>query len=616
MSATLRISDMAENKTLFATPPPTVNVAGRQHPVTIHFSRRTRPDYVAEATRKAVKIHNRLPPGGMLIFLTGQNEITGVCRKLEARFGPKVLSEKKRKYSAISKGQRASGDSNFASSTVVSANQGDLEAEDMDFGVRREELATDVDDDVMDTGENVNDEGALDSDSENEEGGMEDNWDDVGSKFLQFSLSFYVSYKHRLVAPMHIVPLYSLLPGEKQIKVFEPPPEGSRLVVVATNVAETSLTIPNIRYVIDCGRAKEVRSWFGCLSVGQSHLLPQRRYDLDNGIQAFQVSWISKASATQRAGRAGRTGPGHCYRLYSSAVFENYFDEFSKPEILRMPIDGVVLQMKSMHIDAVVNFPFPTPPPRDMLFKSEKLLMHLGALQKVGTNEAQITDMGRSMALFPLSPRYSRMLISGKQHGCLPYVIAIVSALSVGDPFLHEEALNGDGDNDNSNGGMDEGDGLQYITSEKVKAKETRRIRRRSFFQCQQVSSTYIPLWFFPDPQGRDAQTHSALGNGTSDILRLLSVVGAYEYAGGGTEFCTENFVRPKVSRKSPPLLWTPGFNRPWIQAMEEIHKLRGQISNIVQANFSDADAGFTPKISPPNAFQACLHSEATGHRH
>lgn len=217
---------------------------------------------------------------------------------------------------------------------------------------------------------------------------------------------------------------------------------------------------------------------------------------MDNGIQAFQVNWISKASATQRAGRAGRTGPGHCYRLYSSAVFENYFDEFSKPEILRMPIDGVVLQMKSMHIDAVVNFPFPTPPPRDMLFKSEKLLTHLGALQKSGTNEAQITDMGRSMALFPLSPRYSRMLISGKQHGCLPYVIAIVSALSVGDPFLHEEALNADDDGENSNGNIKGNEELQYITNERVKGKEVRRLRRRSFFQSQQVSRKHIPLWF------------------------------------------------------------------------------------------------------------------------
>ena len=188
MSATLRISDMAENKTLFATPPPTINIPGRQHPVTIHFNRRTKLDYVSEAVRKTVKIHNRLPPGGILIFLTGQNEITGVCRKLDARFGPKALSDKKRKYSAISRGQRALGDSNFTSSTTVSAGQGDLEAEDMDFGVRREELTADIDG-VMDTDETMDDEEALDSDS-NEENEMEDNWDDVCGEYLRFPLPY------------------------------------------------------------------------------------------------------------------------------------------------------------------------------------------------------------------------------------------------------------------------------------------------------------------------------------------------------------------------------------------------------------------------------------------
>ena len=183
---------------------------------------------------------------------------------------------------------------------------------------------------------------------------------------------------------MHIVPLYALLPSEKQMAVFKPPPEGSRLVVVSTNVAETSLTIPGIRYVVDCGRAKEVRRPY-FLVVLVLTLPMQRRYDVANGIQAFQVSWISKASAAQRAGRAGRTGPGHCYRLYSSALFENYFDEFSQPEILRMPIDGVVLQMKSMHIDAVVNFPFPTPPDRQSLRKAETVLSRLGALSDTST---------------------------------------------------------------------------------------------------------------------------------------------------------------------------------------------------------------------------------------
>lgn len=245
------------------------------------------------------------------------------------------------------------------------------------------------------------------------------------------------------------------------------------------------------------------------------------------------MSWISKASAAQRAGRAGRTGPGHCYRLYSSALFENYFDQFSQPEILRMPIEGVVLQMKSMHIDAVANFPFPTPPDRTSLQKAEKVLTHLGALAPAPGGAplgGPITEIGRTMSLFPLSPRFSRMLVSGKQHGCLPYVITIVSALSVGDPFLREEALDLDKDEDDKE---DEDEELAHLTSEAARAKEQRRQRRKAFFQSQQL--------------------HAALGNSSSDVLRILSVVGAYEYAGGGHKFCEEHFVRPKVRRLRRP---------------------------------------------------------------
>lgn len=264
---------------------------------------------------------------------------------------------------------------------------------------------------------------------------------------------------------MHIVPLYSLLPSEKQMKVFEPPPPGHRLVVVSTNVAETSLTIPNIRYVIDCGRVKE------------------RKYDTTNGVQSFQITWTSKASASQRAGRAGRTGPGHCYRLYSSALFENHFEQFSEPEILRTPIEGIVLQMKSMHIDTVTNFPFPTPPDRLSLQKAERTLVHLGALSldaasSVGglVGNAKITDLGRAMALFPLAPRFAKMLVSGQQHGCLPYVVTVVSALSVGDPFLFEEAINEQSDDE------DESDDNEELTE-----KEAKRARRKAYFMSQHV---------------------------------------------------------------------------------------------------------------------------------
>ena len=161
----------------------------------------------------------------------------------------------------------------------------------MDLGTAED---LDVDDDL--DGEVQEDEEALDSDDE--------------------SLTLAESD-----TPMHILPLYSLLPSSEQQRVFEDPPESTRLVVVATNVAETSITIPNIKYVVDCGRAKE------------------RQIDPRSQVQSYDISWISKASAAQRAGRAGRTGPGHCYRLYSSALYEELFHDFSVPEILRTPVD-------------------------------------------------------------------------------------------------------------------------------------------------------------------------------------------------------------------------------------------------------------------------------------
>lgn len=157
-----------------------------------------------------------------------------------------------------------------------------------------------------------------------------------------------------------------------------------------------------------------------------------------------------------------------------------------------MPIEGVVLQMKSMHIDAVVNFPFPTPPDRLALKQAETILTRLGALETSsgssnaellpGTVGGTITELGRTMSLFPLSPRFSKMLVSGRQHGCLPYVVAIVSALSVGDPFLREEVLNGD-----DSEGDESDDELAHITSQQVRAKEARKLQRRAFFRSQAV---------------------------------------------------------------------------------------------------------------------------------
>lgn len=172
MSATLRVSDFAENTTLFATPPPIINVPARQHPVTVHFSRRTASDYVTEAVRKASKIHARLPPGGILIFLTGQNEITGACKKLEARYGAKALAERKRRRNAPPAAGRGFGAQPEEAKATVVPSQADVEAEDMELGAEQKDLALDVDGDNADV--DMDDE-ALDSDNDlnNEELGID-----------------------------------------------------------------------------------------------------------------------------------------------------------------------------------------------------------------------------------------------------------------------------------------------------------------------------------------------------------------------------------------------------------------------------------------------------------
>ncbi len=486
MSATLRVADFAENATLFATHPPVIHIGARQHPVTVHFSRRTVSDYVTEAYKKVCKIHSRLPPGTILVFMTGQSEIMGLCRKLEAKFGDKKGGKGKGKQV-----WRKETDEGLLKPEVV-------EAEDVDLGGDRD-LAADVDDGVAES-----DDEALDTD-EDEELMLEDT--DM---------------------PMTVLPLYSLLSQDAQMAVFRPPPEGHRLVIVATNVAETSLTIPGVRYVVDSGRAKE------------------RQYDHASGVQTFAVSWISKASAAQRAGRAGRTGPGHCYRLYSSALFEDHMPAFGQPEILRMPIEGVVLNMKAMNIDAVVNFPFPTPPDRQALRRAEALLTHLGALDKASTTKmvggvqhagsrgGKITDLGRAMAAYPVSPRFAKMLAVGKENGCLPFVVAIVAGLSVGDPFVHENALDPDSDEEMDGARAAE---LEGVTSDRVRESERRRDVRARFFK-----------------------RHAAFDSRDSDMFKLLSAIGAYEHSPTAS-FCAEYFLRPK--------------------AMQEIQQLRAQISAI-----------------------------------
>uniref|UniRef100_UPI00398EC82E probable ATP-dependent RNA helicase DHX37 n=1 Tax=Pristiophorus japonicus TaxID=55135 RepID=UPI00398EC82E len=510
MSATLRVEDFTENKRLFPTPPPVVKVDARQFPVTVHFNKRTPlDDYTGETFRKVGKIHRMLPPGGILVFLTGQAEVHSMCRRLRKAFPYRPNGTVKEADAAtddsvevIKKFKKAKPKSNLPKINLdnYSAMPVDEGDEDREAGIDDEdEVGSDLD---LDLGEGDGSEEVEKSDPS---------------------------------IPLYVLPLYSLLAAEKQAKVFRPPPNGTRLCVVATNVAETSLTIPNIKYVVECGKVKK------------------RFYDKVTGVSSFKITWISQASANQRAGRAGRTDPGHCYRLYSSAVFAD-FEKFSTAEITRRPVDDLVLQMKDLNIEKVINFPFPTPPSTESLIAAEELLISLGALEEPPKHgrfkeleraklTCPITPLGRAMASFPVAPRYAKMLALSKQHDCMPYAIIIVSAMTVRELF-------------------------EQFDRPAISDEETEKLKRK-----KAKISQMRWIWAGLGPSLK-------LG----DVMVMLGAVGASEYGGCTPRFCTENGLRQK--------------------AMVEIRRLRGQLTNVVNAVFPEAGLFVDPKMKPPTVTQ------------
>uniref|UniRef100_A0A2K5MTE9 DEAH-box helicase 37 n=1 Tax=Cercocebus atys TaxID=9531 RepID=A0A2K5MTE9_CERAT len=515
MSATLRVEDFTQNPRLFAKPPPVIKVESRQFPVTVHFNKRTPlEDYSGECFRKICKIHRMLPAGGILVFLTGQAEVHALCRRLRKAFPPsrarpqekdddqKDSAQEMRKFKkSRARAKKARTEVlpqiNLDHYSVLPAGEGD---EDREAEVDEEE-------------------GALDSDLDLDlgDGGQD------GGEQPDASL------------PLHVLPLYSLLAPEKQAQVFKPPPEGTRLCVVATNVAETSLTIPGIKYVVDCGKVKK------------------RYYDRVTGVSSFRVTWVSQASADQRAGRAGRTEPGHCYRLYSSAVFGD-FEQFPPPEITRRPVEDLILQMKALNIEKVINFPFPTPPSVEALLAAEELLIALGALQPPQKAErvkqlqknrlsCPITALGRTMATFPVAPRYAKMLALSRQHGCLPYAITIVASMTVRELF-------------------------EELDRPAASDEELARLKSKRAWVAQ-MKRTWA---------GQGASLK--LG----DLMVLLGAVGACEYAGCTPQFCEANGLRYK--------------------AMMEIRRLRGQLTSAVNAVCPEAELFVDPKMQPPTESQ------------
>jgi ATP-dependent RNA helicase DHX37/DHR1 len=464
MSATLRVDDFRENRRLFGVPPPLVEAEGRQFGVTVHWSRRTGHDYVGEAFRKVARGHRQLPPGGMLVFLAGQDEIRTLARRLRAEF-------EATEPAAGEKGVRLR-----VAASEMAVEEGDLDIGEFGMGDERDE--------------------------EHGSEGEEDEDDD----------EFQIGEEERPVGEdlkMHILPLYSQLPSAEQLRVFQPAPPNSRLIVLATNVAETSLTIPGIRYVVDAGRAKS------------------RKWDRA-GVQAFKTAWVSKAAADQRSGRAGRTGPGHCYRLYSSAVYEA-MAAHAEPEMARAPVEGVVLQLKALGVARVDNFPFPTPPERPAVLRAERVLACLGALDAKGA----ITAAGREMQAFPLGPRFAQMLRLGIAAGCADLVIALVAALDAPELLVPRGQL------DLSDPAEEQG----VHTAADDDARRQREARRKAYGGAHAKLARLDPA---------------------SDAAKLLAALLLAHRAPDRAGFCREHFLRDK--------------------AVAEAAALRGQLAGAVNA--------------------------------
>ncbi len=254
-----------------------------------------------------------------------------------------------------------------------------------------------------------------------------------------------------------ILPLYSRLSAAEQDRVFQS--AEARRIVLATNVAETSLTVPGIRYVIDTGLARV------------------KRYSYRNKVEMLRVEPISQAAATQRAGRCGRVARGVCIRLYSEEEFARR-PQYTDPELLRSSLASVILRAKSLGLDAVESFPFLDPPSARAIADGYDLLTELGAVDEARA----LTDVGRELARLPLDPRVARMLVAARAEGCLEQVLVIAAALSVQDP--RERPLEKAASADERHGALAEerSDFLSFLRLWKLQSEAgLRRLCRENF---------------------------------------------------------------------------------------------------------------------------------------
>ncbi|KAI6779006.1 Pre-mRNA-splicing factor ATP-dependent RNA helicase-like protein [Emericellopsis cladophorae] len=270
------------------------------------------------------------------------------------------------------------------------------------------------------------------------------------------------------VPDLVILPVYSQLPPEMQSRIFEPAPPGARKVVIATNIAETSITIDGIYYVVDPGFVK------------------QNAYDPKLGMDSLVVTPISQAQANQRAGRAGRTGPGKCFRLYTEAAYQSEMLPTTIPEIQRQNLALTILMLKAMGINDLLHFDFMDPPPINTMLTALEELYALGALD----DEGLLTRLGRRMADFPMEPSLAKVVIAAVDHGCSDEMLTVVAMLNLPTVFY------------------------------RPKEKQSQADQKKSKFH---------------DPHG--------------DHLTLLNVYNGWKNSGFSNPWCFENFIQARAMR-------------------------------------------------------------------
>lgn len=243
---------------------------------------------------------------------------------------------------------------------------------------------------------------------------IETTFDTLREKFLQVYSKKFGTAKIEEIKDIEILPIYSALPADLQFKIFQDLHGTKRKIIIATNIAETSLTIKGIRYVIDCGYSK--------LKV----------YNPKIGLDSLAITPVSKANADQRSGRAGRTGPGIAYRLYTEETFQEDMYIQTIPEIQRTNLSNTLLLLKSLNVtDELSKFPFIDKPPLQTFLSSLYELWFIGAID----NKGQLTSLGLKMAKLPLQPSLSKILLIAVQNGCSDEMLTIVSMLSVPQVF-------------------------------------------------------------------------------------------------------------------------------------------------------------------------------------